>query len=361
MQAALGLNTAQMGWFSMLFPLGGIVGIAFANALTVRLGSTRLGLLGFAVSALSMAGLGWSVPAGQLLPSAVFLLLMGMPLAVMDYLGNFEGTRVDKASPHSLLPAIHSAFGVGMMVAAQLSSELIGRGMGLSFNFWLVAAVAGPMAMLASMGFPRALPADADPALEPQAAAHAVPVWREGRTLLVAVIGFSFIMAEISAGIWVPIALTQSGSTQAAAASALGLLWVLVTLGRAVGGFIVDRWGRTATMLASTVLTAAGVAVFMLDHTLHMPYLGLVLWGCGLALGFPLAVACMGDEPNRAPARINLIIAVVYIASMAVGPALGSLGQVVGIHLAFSIPLVFLLLSAALTTQLRNPPSSAAR
>lgn len=348
-QSALGLSTAQMGWFVMLFPLGGLLGISYASTLTERLGSMRLGMLGFGLSALCLAGLGLMVPAGQVLPSALLLLLMGLPMAVMDYLGNYEGTRVDKASAHSLLPAIHSAFGLGMMAAAQLSSELISRELGLAFNFWLVAAFAGPVAMVASLVFSRMESAGTSPATM---AGGEMRAWREGRTLLVALIGFSFIMAEISAGIWAPIALAQSGSTQAAAASALGLLWVLVTLGRAMGGFIVDRFGRTATMVGSTLLTAAGVAVFMLDGWLHLSHAGLVLWGSGLAMGFPLAVACMGDDPARAPARINLIISVVYLASMVVGPALGSLGQMVGIHLAFSIPLAFMLLSSLLSARL---------
>jgi len=41
-QEALALNTVQMGLFVMLFPLGGLAGILFANVLTVRFGSTAV-------------------------------------------------------------------------------------------------------------------------------------------------------------------------------------------------------------------------------------------------------------------------------------------------------------------------------
>lgn len=41
-QQALSLGTAQMGLLVMLFPLGGLAGILFANPMMVRLGSTAV-------------------------------------------------------------------------------------------------------------------------------------------------------------------------------------------------------------------------------------------------------------------------------------------------------------------------------
>jgi lipopolysaccharide export LptBFGC system permease protein LptF len=68
-----------------------------------------------------------------------------------------------------------------------------------------------------------------------------------------------------------------------------------------------------------------------------------------MAIGFPMSVSSMGDDPVLAPGRINMIITVVYISSMTVGPALGAVGQVAGIYAAFGIPLAFLIASAALS------------
>ncbi len=58
-QQALDLNTAQMGLFVMLFPLGGLAGILFANALTLRFGSKVVGSGIFLVGAAAMATLGF--------------------------------------------------------------------------------------------------------------------------------------------------------------------------------------------------------------------------------------------------------------------------------------------------------------
>jgi MFS family permease len=101
--------------------------------------------------------------------------------------------------------------------------------------------------------------------------------------------------------------------------------------------------------LVSALIGVSGIAIFIAQEFINQPVLGLVLWGLGTAMGFPMSVAAMGDDESMAPARINMIITVVYISSITVGPALGSLGEVYGLFVAFVIPLVFLLIAAILS------------
>ena len=132
-------------------------------------------------------------------------------------------------------------------------------------------------------------------------------------------------------------------------AFAFAILWMLVTFGRAVGGPIVDKIGRRATVLSSALLTSFGIIIFMGGATLGLPYVGLVCWGLGIALGMPMAVAALGDDPEMASPRVNMIITMVYLSSVTVGPALGAIGQGFGIYIAFAIPLVMMLFSAAIS------------
>jgi len=97
-------------------------------------------------------------------------------------------------------------------------------------------------------------------------------------------------------------------------------------------------------------VTSAGILVFMLGEVIALPFLGLVLWGLGMSMGFPMAVAAMSDDPRKAPFRINMIITVVYISSISVGPALGSLGGSGGNLCRFlHPPLALMILSAILS------------
>lgn len=351
-QEALGLNTAQFGLIVMLYPAGGLLGILFATRLANRFGSGKLTIVGYLVAAAALAVLGTAIEAGNVAISGAMLVLMGLPMALADFLGNYEGTAVDKISPRSLLPGIHSAFGVGMMAGAWFSGVMIEAGQGIAANYLWVAIFVAIPSVLAGFGFPKSHKGE-KPASNQAVSNMAKKVWTERRTLLIAVIGFSFIMAEISAGTWVPIALTDSGFSAAEAASAMGLFWIVVTATRALGGFAVEKFGRYATVVASIVITATGLAMFMLDSVLHLTYPALILWSLGLALGFPLSVSAMGDDPAKSAARINMIITVVYISSISVGPSLGALGQQVGVYFAFAIPLTMMVISMLLSKNTR--------
>jgi fucose permease len=352
-QEALGLNTAQFGLIVMLYPAGGLLGILFATRLTNRFGSGRLTIFGYLLAAVALALLGVAIEAGNVPMAALLLLLIGLPMALADFLGNYEGTAVDKISPRSLLPGIHAAFGVGMMAGAWFSGFMIEAGHGIQVNYLWVALFVAVPSVLAGLGFPKSHKGEQGNS-NTAVANLGKKVWTERRTLLIAVVGFSFIMAEISAGTWVPIALTNSGFTSAEAAGAMGIFWIVVTATRALGGFAVEKFGRYATMLGSTVVTAAGLAMFMLDSVLHLTYPALILWSLGLALGFPLSVSAMGDDPAKSAARINMIITVVYISSISVGPSLGALGQQVGVYFAFAIPLTMMLISMLLSRNTRT-------
>ena len=347
-QAALHLDTAQMGILSMLYPAGGLVGISFAGSLVRRFGSRKVNTTIYLVSTIAFVVLGTAIDAGNVTLAGLCLVLTGLPMAFSDFIGNLEATGVNNASKHSLFTAIHALFGAGMLLAASYASWMIGQHVSITTGFLTVGLFTGVLAIAAGFAFrTEAEPRGAKSAKS--ADDSVLRVWSEKRNLLLALIGFSFIMAETSAGTWVPIALTQVGFTGSAAAFAFGFFWIVVTIGRLMGGLVVDWIGRRWTIFASAIMTALGILIFMGGHAINLPYIGLVFWGLGMSAGFPLTVSVMGDDPDRAPARINMIITVVYISSVTVGPALGGVGQSFGLYAAFAIPLTLLLISAALS------------
>ncbi len=348
-QAALNLNTAEMGLLSMVFPAGGITGILFAGLLVNRFGTRKVNAATYIIAGLSFVALGPAVVSGNLFLASAGLFLVGLPMAISDFVGNIEGTAVDKASKRSLFPAIHGLFGVGMLTGATLASWLIASNVGLDVSFIAVGIFAGVVSVVAGLTFNTRPKKQITSSGKQGDKKHALRVWTEKRSLLIAVIGFSFILAEGAAGVWVPIALTQTGFSGSEAAFAFGVFWIVITIGRLIGGSIVDLIGRRMVVLLSALITSSGILVFMAVDFIALPYLGLVLWGLGMAIGFPMAIASMSDEPTMAPARINMIISVVYISGITVGPALGAVGQVAGLYVAFGIPLVMMLLSAALS------------
>lgn len=344
---SLKLSTTQMGLLVMLYPVGGLLGIAFASHLNQKFGARKVTFASFTVGSVAMVLLGSAITQGNVWLSSISLLLMGLPMALADFTSNYEGTEVDKRASKSLLPAIHASFGVGMILAAALSSAMIQYRVDLLTNYISVAILVWALSIWASTAFPK----NSGTASVSNKSQKAITrqVWAESRTFVIAFIGLSFILAELSAGTWVPIALKTSGLSSSEAAAAFGMFWLIITSCRAIGGFVVDRIGRFATVLGSALITAAGISVFIFDTVIHQPYLGLVLWGGGLALGFPMAANALSDDPVRSPARINLMITLVYVSSVSVGPLLGSIGNQFGLFVAFTVPLLLMVSSAALS------------
>ncbi|MFB9377715.1 sugar MFS transporter [Kineococcus gynurae] len=349
---ALDVNTAVFGFITMAYGIGGLAAIAFAGRLVQRFGSREVALVSYAVGAAALALLGVAVAGGHPWLTSLLLVVLGAPIAIVDFVGNYEGARVEKVARRSVFSAINGAFGLGMLSAVALGGAVSSAAVGVTTHFALVAAFSVAASSAASLCLPRQARL-AVPVAEPvQRREQARSVLRERRSLLICLIGFTFIMAELSAGTWVPIALTRTGFTEADAAYALSLFWVVVTVGRLLGGLLVDAVGRHGTVLVSASVTAAGVLIFMvagLSDGGAVLYVGLVLWGAGMASGFPMAVASMGDDPAQASVRINMIITVVYISGVTVGPALGAVGEAFGIYIAFTIPVVLLVISAAIS------------
>ncbi len=244
---------------------------------------------------------------------------------------------VDKQAKRSLLPIIHSTFGVGMMVAAGLSGWMLSNDVNLQTNYALVAAVVLAIAIWGGLNLPKRPWSRQDIAKENENKAIARTVWREPRTLVVALIGLSFIIAELSAGTWLPIALENAGFTPADAANAFGLFWVVITATRVLGGFVVDQLGRFWTILLSTLVTSTGILIFIFDSFVSQPYLGIILWGAGLALGFPMAANALSGLIGRQTVtcekkdvdRYKRIVAVCTVGGQDVGGYLVAKGLAV--------------------------------
>lgn len=348
-QEALKINTAQMGLLSMVYPVGGLVGVLFASWLVHRFGSRLVNTVTFTMATAGLAILGPAIESNNLALTVGCLLLMGTPMAISDYVGNYEGSGVDKASRRSLFPAIHGAFGVGMLLGASVASWFISLEISLTTSFVTTAIFVAVISLAAGLTFNKSSTESNESAVKSDQRGNALKVWAEKRSLLLSVLGFSFIMAEMSAGTWVPIALTKNGFSGAEAASAFGIFWIVVTIARLTGGFVVDLIGRYRTVLLSALVTAAGMVMFMSSQVTGLHYLGLIFWGGGMALGMPMVVSSMSDDPAKTAARVNMIITIVYVSSISVGPALGALGQTAGIYVAFGIPLVMMLISAILS------------
>ena len=95
-------------------------------------------------------------------------------------------------------------------------------------------------------------------------------------------------------------------------------------------------------MRGSAVLAAVGLSmVIFLSHPVFV-VTGIVAWGLGSALGFPVGMSAAADDLKHAAARVSAVATIGYIAFLGGPPLIGFLGEQVGLLKALLVVLVFI-------------------
>jgi MFS family permease len=160
--------------------------------------------------------------------------------------------------------------------------------------------------------------------------------------------------------------LTTDGLRTGQAATAMSGFYLGILVGRVGAAWLTRRAGRTVPLLcASLAVTTAGFLLFWLAAQPVLAITGLFACGLGVANLYPLSVALAlagapGNE-DAANARTQLLGGVLVIVAPFL---LGSLADHLGLHAAFTIEPVLIVLSALMLVaglRLRQPAPGAPR
>lgn len=347
-QKLLFLNTGQMGLFALIMAIGSLAGLLLGTTSVPLFGARKSIVLCFIISALALPALGFATAQHNLGMSVVAAFVYGASLGAGGIALNSEGALLDNESRRSLLPSLHGAFSFGTLIGAGLGTICIVLGVGVEVQFSAMAIIAIGAAIVTAL-FIRSDSGLRQHADMSTTEIRTIPsrkerlaVWREPRTLRVALIGLSFTLAEGTAATWLPISLVNAGLTPAAAAACFTVFVAFMTVGRLGGGIVVDRFGRSRVLLVIALIAASGIILVMLTNVIHLPYLGAALWGLGCSLGFPLCISSITDDPRLAPPRVSMVFLTGNFGSLAIPPLLGGIGQFIGLFAAFGIPVALI-------------------
>lgn len=346
----------------MVAGLGSLLAIIFSGRIIGAFGSRRVLLVSYiALSALIIL-VGLSITSGSLVFTIVCSFGIGVCTSFGGFANNIEGTSLDRASHRSLLPSLHGAFSAGMLLGSAIGAATLAAHLSLMVNFVAIACVVIGGAIWATRYIPRDGGLHVTPDMNTAeirtlvTSAERRQVWKETRTLIVALIGLSFVLGEATAATWLPIILVDSGLTQTEAALAFTCFAIAMTVGRLAGGFAVERFSRPLLVTIIALTAAAGIVLVMLTSVAHLPYLGSVLWGLGCSLGFPLVASALSESPRLATARLRVLLVFSNVAGLSTGPVLGFIGQISNLFVALSVP-VLLFLGSATASRSTKPLS----
>ncbi|KRF15369.1 hypothetical protein ASG90_11700 [Nocardioides sp. Soil797] len=356
----LSLSNGQLGLLLLALSMGSLLALPLTGAVIERVGAARVVLLGVSVDVvgLFLVALGASVLESPW-PAAAGLFLYGMGTGTWDVAMNVEGAAVEHELARAIMPRFHAAFSLGTVLGAGLGVVAAGLHLPMTWHLGGVGVVAALVVVPAVRSF---LPRDREAGEEPPERLSALSAWKEPRTLMIGLMVLALALTEGAANDWLALALVDGYDVAHWVGVAGFALFVsAMTAGRLWGSALLDRHGRVAVLWSTMVAAAAGLVLIVFGGHPAVAAVGIVLWGLGASLGFPVGMSAAADDPRRAAARVSVVSTIGYTAFLAGPPLLGFLAEEVGTLRALLVVVLLLVPSALVVPAARESRGPAAR
>jgi fucose permease len=325
LRSGLGLDNGSLGLLLLAIAAGSVLALPSSGRLIQRgsaAGVVRLGAVSAAFGLL-VASVGVDV-WGSVPVTAVGFFAYGVGIGVWDVAMNVEGAEVERRIGRTIMPRFHAGWSFGSIAGAAVGVPMAAAGAPLTVH----VGVAGLLALVAvALGARAFLP----PVPVPDTRERVRSAWREPRTLAIGVMVLAFATVEGSANDWLSLALIDGYDVPSwVGVTGFAVFVTSMTLGRLLGPVALDRFGRAPVLWATCAAAFVGV-LLVVEGGHWLPVgVGIVIWGLGASLGFPVGMSAAADDPVRAAARVSVVSTIGYAAFLAGPPLLGQLGDRVG-------------------------------
>lgn len=347
-RSSFGLTNGQLGLVLLAIAMGSVLALPTTGAAINALGTVRIVRLGAAAATIGMTAA--ALGLGHVLPLTVAgLFVYGLGIGVWDVAMNVEGAEVERGLRRTIMPRFHAGFSGGTVVGA------LGGALLIELDVPAVAHLVG-VVLIAIVLVWRSSPSFL-PVVErhDEIASSAARAWLEPRTLLIGVMVLALAMTEGTANDWLAVALVDGHDVSHAVGVAGFAVFVLaMTVGRFAGTGLIDRFGRVVVLWGTMALAGAGVLLIVLADQPALVVVGIVLWGVGASLGFPVGMSAAADDPVRAASRVSVVSTIGYAAFLAGPPLLGFVGDEVGTLKALLVVAVLLMPAALVVPAARE-------
>lgn len=347
----LGLDNAQLGLLLLALAAGSVLSLPTTGHLIERFGTVATIRAGGASSFIGLLLASIALTTGSTATAAVGLFLYGVGTGIWDVAMNVEGATVEQHLGRTVMPRFHAGFSIGTVAGSGLGAAAV------AVHLPALAHLA-PLGLVGLLGLlvgTRAfLPDEREEHHERKSAWTA---WREPRTLLIGLMVLALALTEGTANDWLALALVDGYDVERwVGVAGFAVFVTAMTAGRLGGGVLLDRFGRVPVLW--TTMAAAGGGVLLIVYGDHpaLVVLGIVLWGFGASLGFPVGMSAAADDPRRAASRVSVVSTIGYLAFLAGPPLLGFVADEVGTLKALLVVALVLVPSALVVPSVRGGP-----
>jgi len=325
-RSGLDLDNAALGLLLLAISVGSVIALPLSGRLIDRFSAcavTRFGAVLVAVGlTVAMAG----VVTDLIALAAIGLFIDGVGIATWDVSMNVEAAEVEHRLERTIMPRFHAGWSFGAFAGAGIGIPMAALHAPLMLHVPVFAVLAAVATWRAAATY---LPAQEEHPDKP--AASSWSPWREPRTLAIGVMVMAFALSEGAANDWLSLALIDGYDVRHWVGVAGFTLFVSsMVAGRLFGPIVLDRYGRSPVLWGSAAAAFAGILMVVYGGNVVLVGLGIVVWGLGASLGFPVGMSAAADDPLRAARRVSTVSTIGYTAFLAGPPLLGLLADHIG-------------------------------
>ncbi len=344
MHAQMNVPLSYAGIVTFTIAMGTVVSALMSDRLTLKLGAGRVTAISVGMTALALLGFSLSTEYWMLL---VFAIPYGLGAGSVDAaLNNYVALHY--SSRH--MSWLHCMWGVGASIGPSIMGAVLTAGeaawpMGYRIVGCIQVALTGVILLSLPLWKGRTAADSADD----------VPVKPMPLKELVALPGakevmitfFCYCALESTAGLWASSYLAfHHGLNEETAAACAALYYIGITVGRALNGFIAERFTDTRLTRIGFVLMAAGMLTLLLPSGEIAAMAGLIVLGMGCAPTYPCIIHAtpirFGREKSQA--FIGVQMASAYMGSTLMPPVFGLIANHISVGLYPAYMAVILLL-----------------
>ena len=347
----LGLDNGQLGLLLLAIAIGSVLSLPTTGSAIERFGTVAVTRFGASATLVGLVAVAVALPAGLVWLAAVGLFLYGVGTGTWDVAMNVEGAAVERHLGRTIMPRFHAAFSLGTVAGSGLGAATVGLGVPVLAHLPVLAV----LALVLLVGSTRAFLPDEpeEDHHEPRPSAWAA--WREPQTLLIGLMVLALALTEGTANDWLALALVDGYDVPRwVGVVGFSVFVVAMTTGRVLGTVLLDRFGRVPVLWSTMVAAGGGVLLIVFGGQPAFVVPGIVLWGVGASLGFPVGMSAAADDPRRAAARVSVVSTIGYAAFLAGPPFLGFVADHVGTLKGLLVVAVVLLPSALVVPSARE-------
>jgi len=378
-QEALRLSVGALGTVIVVGSIGGLIAVALSGKLVPRWGSRIAMGVGAGGAFIGMGLMSVALLLGNAPLFVLGVLITGFSGPFTNVTCNLEGARVEKLLDVSALPQMHAAFPIGAALGSALAALTARLNINVGFHLLAIIIVGTIARALLLNSATQLSPGPERPELSSggtmaakrpfgrktiatnSAGEPVISPWREPRTVMLGVLLIAASLSEGAASNWLNLSVVQAfRAPEEYGALAYATFVISMLAIRLTGARLLRRFGRVKVLYFSGAFALAGLGLFTISPVLPLAWVGIVLWGLGAAMVWPVVMGAAADDPERAAARVAVASAFSSTAMLVAPPLLGMLGDTWGLRRALMLILIPMVVAMFVMRAARPLPGTTA-